>query len=185
MAVNHLTRLIPVTMVEPDSLITRLRQLIEQGLPLTSHPYRDVAVELGISEQEVVERIQQLIDDDQIKRYGVVVRHRQLGYRANGMVVWNIADDRVDELGRVIGELPCVTLSYRRPRRLPAWPYNLFTMVHGKNREQVLHHVHEIIEQCGLQQIQHEILFSTRCFKQRGASYTPRLKNPTNLTLLK
>lgn len=185
MAMNHPTRLFAVTPVESDRLDTRLRQLIERGLPVTPHPYRDIAGELGISEQQVVDRIQHLIENGQIKRYGVVVRHRQLGYRANGMVVWNIDDLQVAELGRRIGEFPCVTLSYRRPRRLPAWPYNLFTMVHGRSRHQVMQYVREIMEHCDLQQVQHEILFSTHCFKQRGARYTRPSKPPVNLTLLK
>ena len=70
--------------------------------------------------------------------------------------------------------LDCVTLSYRRPRRLPDWPYNLFTMVHGSSREEVTEKVAEIVKQCGLENTEHNILFSTRRFKQRGASYTQK-----------
>jgi DNA-binding Lrp family transcriptional regulator len=108
-----------------------------------------------------------------IKRFGVVVRHRKLGYRANGMVVWDIPDDRVAELGSCIGQYAFVTLCYQRPRCLPDWPYNLFSMVHGRNRAGVTEQVESIVEQCGLQQIDHQILFSGRCFKQRGGYYTP------------
>jgi len=95
-----------------------------------------------------------------------------LGYTANGMVVWDVPDDKASELGTCIGRFSCVTLSYRRPRRLPDWPYNLFTMVHGRNRDEVRMNVEEIVNSCGLQDINHTILFSTRRFKQRGASYT-------------
>ena len=148
-----------------------LVRIVQNGLPIVSRPYAEIARRLVTTEQEVIQRLQQLIDNGVIKRYGVVVRHRELGYRANGMVVWDVADDQVSKLGSCIGKFPCVTLSYRRPRRLPDWPYNLFTMVHGRNRDEVKQKVSEIIDACGLQGIEHTILFSTRRFKQRGASY--------------
>jgi siroheme decarboxylase len=151
-----------------------LIKAVEHGLPIVIRPYAEIASKLQTTEQEVITRLQHLIDHGAIKRYGVVVRHKELGYNANGMVVWNIPDDRVDELGMCIGQFTCVTLSYRRPRRLPDWPYNLFTMVHGSNRDQVTKKVEEIIDSCGLQNIEHDILFSTRRFKQRGASYTQK-----------
>jgi len=149
-----------------------LIKFVEQGLPITSRPYAEIAKQLNTSEQDVIARMQQLMDKGAIKRYGVVVRHKELGYTANGMVVWNVPDERVEELGICIGKYDCVTLSYRRPRRLPEWPYNLFTMVHGSSREEVTQKVAEITENCGLQDIEHSILFSTRRFKQRGASYS-------------
>jgi DNA-binding Lrp family transcriptional regulator len=149
-----------------------LIKLVEHGLPITSRPYAEIAQQLNTSEQDVITRLQRLIDNGAIKRYGVVVRHKELGYSANGMVVWNVPDERVEELGICIGKYDCVTLSYRRPRRLPEWPYNLFTMVHGSSREEVTQKVAEITESCGLQDIEHSILFSTRRFKQRGASYS-------------
>ena len=151
---------------------------VEHGLPVVSRPYAEIARQLNMTEQEVMSCVQHLIDSGAIKRYGVVVRHKELGYTANGMVVWDIPDARVDELGICIGKYACVTLSYQRPRRLPDWPYNLFTMVHGSDREEVTRKVEEIVEKCDLQDIPHTILFSTRRFKQRGASYTPKaMKN--------
>lgn len=158
-----------IQLTEKDRALIRI---VEHGLPIVSRPYAEIARQLDCGEQDVISRLQHLINNGAIKRYGVVVRHKELGYTANGMVVWNIPDDRVDELGICIGKYACVTLSYRRPRRLPDWPYNLFTMVHGCNREEVTQKVEEIIESCGLQDIEHDILFSTRRFKQRGASYT-------------
>lgn len=164
-----------------------LIKYVEQGLPIVSRPYAEIAKQLNTTEQDVIARIQQLIDKGAIKRYGIVVRHKELGYNANGMVVWNVPDERVEELGICIGKYDCVTLSYRRPRRLPDWPYNLFTMVHGSCRDEVEQKVAEITQNCGLQDIDHTILFSTRRFKQRGASYAahtakeavkPRAKKP-------
>ena len=165
-------------MMQPNKLVAQLTaedreliKLVQHGLPVVSRPYADIAERLGTTEQAVIRRLQHLIDNGAIKRYGVVVRHRELGYRANGMVVWDVPDDRVAELGRCIGRFSCVTLSYRRPRRLPDWPYNLFTMVHGRNRGEVESKVAAIVDNCGLHDISHTILFSTRRFKQRGAQY--------------
>lgn len=148
-----------------------LISVIEQGLPLVARPYADVAMQIGCSEQEVIDGLNILKNRGDIKRFGVVVRHRKLGFRSNGMVVWDIADDRVKSIGNCIGQFPFVTLCYRRPRKLPEWGYNLFTMVHGRNQQEVIDQTQFLVEQCGLQGISHEILFSSRCFKQRGARY--------------
>ena len=148
-----------------------LISVIEQGLPLVARPYADVAMQIGCSEQEVIDGLHLLRSRGDIKRFGVVVRHRKLGFRANGMVVWDISDDKVKSIGHCIGQFPFVTLCYRRPRKLPEWSYNLFTMVHGRNQQEVEEKTQLLIEQCGLADIKHEILFSSRCFKQRGARY--------------
>jgi len=151
-----------------------LIKAVQQGLPVVSRPYAEMAKQLDTSEENIISRLKFLIEKGAIKRYGVVVRHKELGYTNNGMVVWDIPDDKVEEFGLCIGKYSCVTLSYRRPRRLPHWQYNLFTMVHGSSRDAVKQKVEEIVENCGLQNIEHTILFSTRRFKQRGASYTPK-----------
>ncbi len=148
-----------------------LIKALEHGIPVVSRPYAEIAKQLNTTEQDVLTRLQHLVESGVIKRYGVVVRHRELGYTENGMVVWDIPDDRVDELGACIGKYACVTLSYRRLRHLPEWPYNLFTMIHGSDRQEVIDKVDEIIENCDLKNITHTILFSTRRFKQRGARY--------------
>jgi len=165
-------QVVPLT-AEDRALI----KAVEHGLPIVKRPYAEIAEQLDSNEQDVILRLQQLMDKGVIKRYGVVVRHKELGYTANGMVVWDIPDERVEELGACIGKYDCVTLSYRRPRRLPDWSYNLFTMVHGSDREEVTRKVAEIVEKCGIQNIEHTILFSTRRFKQRGASYTEKVQH--------
>jgi DNA-binding Lrp family transcriptional regulator len=180
MALTELNKLVLQISTEDRVLI----RAVEHGLPIVSRPYAAIAQQLGTTETNIINRLQQLIDNGAIKRYGVVVRHRELGYRANGMVVWDVPDDQVSNLGQCIGRFPCVTLSYRRPRRLPDWPYNLFTMVHGRDREEVTQKVREIVETCGLQDFDHTILFSTRRFKQRGAQYSQiRTSRPTAIKL--
>ncbi len=147
---------------------------IQDGLPLTARPYADIGAQLGVSETEVIQRLAALQDEGIIRRMGVVVRHHELGYRANAMVVWDVPDDRVDEVGRALGNVGCVSLCYQRPRCLPEWPYNLFSMIHGKDRDAVMANLRTIIAELGLQDIAHEVLFSVRRFKQRGARYAER-----------
>ena len=153
------------------ALDAALIRAIQGGVPLVERPYAAIAAAIGISEASVLERLAQLLEDGSIKRLGVVVRHQELGYRSNAMVVWDLPDDRVDGLGERIGALPFVTLCYRRPRHLPEWPYNLFTMIHGRNRASVLAQVETIKEVVGLGSVPCAALFSGRRFKQRGAQY--------------
>jgi DNA-binding Lrp family transcriptional regulator len=149
----------------------RLIAAIQDGLPLVSRPFAEVGRQTGLSESEVIERIQALLSDGVVKRLGVVVRHHELGYRANAMVVWDVPDAEVASVGRRIGAVDFVTLCYRRPRRLPDWPYNLFCMIHGQDRDAVLGNIELLIRRCGLEATPHEVLFSRRRFKQRGARY--------------
>ena len=144
---------------------------LQDGLPVVDRPYARIAAELGVGEDDVLERLAVLQDNGTVSRFGVVVSHRELGYRANAMVVWDVPDERVDECGRRLAALPFVTLSYRRPRRLPDWPYNLFCMIHGRDRSQVLAEVEAATRESGLGGRKRAVLFSRRCFKQRGARY--------------
>ncbi len=144
---------------------------IQGGLPLVSRPYADLARRIGWSEEQVINRIGEMQRSGIIKRFGVIVRHHELGYRANAMVVWDVPEQRLDEVGSTLGDHPCVTLCYQRPRRLPDWPYNLFSMIHGRSREQVSAQVKQLVRELGLDGIPHEILFSGQRFKQRGARY--------------
>jgi len=144
---------------------------IQDGLPLVTRPYRKIAERLGWSEQKVIDQLQKMLESGVIKRLGVVVRHHELGYRANAMVVWEVPESDVDRLGYQLGRQDCVTLCYQRPRRLPEWPYNLFCMVHGKDRNDVLACIDRMIEGLGLEDIHKAVLFSGQRYKQRGARY--------------
>jgi DNA-binding Lrp family transcriptional regulator len=152
----------------------RLLAALQDGLPLTARPYARIADRLGVGEDDVLERLAVLQENGTISRFGAVVAHRALGYRANAMVVWDVPDRRADECGRRLAALPFVTLSYRRPRRPPDWPYNMFCMIHGKDRSQVLSEVEAATREAGLSGCERAVLFSRRCFKQRGARYRAR-----------
>lgn len=157
--------------MELNATDRRLLAALEGGLPLVSRPYAVLAERVGLAEALVIERLQALVEAGVIKRLGLVVRHHEIGYRANAMTVWDVQDARVDALGKALAASPDVTLCYRRPRRLPAWPYNLFAMVHGRERAVVLARIAALRAEHGLEATPHAVLFSTKRFKQRGARY--------------
>lgn len=148
-----------------------LIEIIQCGLPLSARPYAEVGACVGLGEHETIARIDMLVKNGIIKKMGVIVRHHELGYRANGMVVWDVPDADVVEVGRKISNFEFVTLCYRRVRRPPAWNYNLFCMIHGRDRDTVLRNVACLVDECSLHDVPHEILFSHRRFKQGGALY--------------
>jgi len=144
---------------------------VQAGFPLVSRPFEEIASRAGMTEQEVIARLRNWVEGGVARRVGIVVRHHELGYRANAMVVWDVPDSQVDAAGRCIARQPFVTLCYRRPRRLPHWRHNLFCMIHGRDRSTVLSHVDTLRAICGLGELPHEILFSRQRFKQTGARY--------------
>lgn len=154
-----------------DTEDLRLVHAIQDGLPLAPRPYAEIARQLGLTEAEVMARMQRLLERGDIQRLGVVVRHHELGYRANAMVVWSVPEDQVERLGLCMAGQPEVNLCYQRPRR-HGWPYNLFCMIHGPDRQTVLERLADLIRNCGLETIDHRVLFSLRRFKQRGARYS-------------
>ncbi len=148
-----------------------LIEAIQDGLPLIERPYRRIGEQVGCSECAVIAHLSDMTRQGIIRRVGVVVRHQELGFGANAMVVWNVPDTEVESLGRRLGAYERVTLCYQRPRRLPQWPYNLFSMIHGRKREEVLACIERMSEDLRLKHVDRQVLFSTRRFKQRGAWY--------------
>jgi len=140
----------------------------QEGLPLVARPYQALAEQLGWSADEVMRRLQALLDTGIIRRIGAVPNHYAIGWTANGMTVWDVADDQVDALGAAVGALDFVTHCYRRPRALPAWPYNLFAMVHGSSRDEVRAKAEVIAQLLGEQCRARDVLFSTRILKKSG-----------------
>lgn len=151
----------------------RLLEALEEGLPLVPRPYQALGERAGLAEDEVIEALRALTASGVIRRLGLIVRHRELGYRANAMTVWDVPDASVKDAAAALTGLPYVTLCYRRPRRPPLWPYNLFCMIHGKDRALVEAEIEEATCAAGLDGLPRAVLFSRRCFKQRGARYAP------------
>ncbi|MEH6584284.1 MAG: hypothetical protein V7754_20295 [Halioglobus sp.] len=151
----------------PDPLQRRIVSVLQDGLPVTRHPYREIAAQLEISEQQLQKEMQSMLDSGAIRRIGVVPNHYALGYRFNLMVVWDIEDNEVDAIGERIGAMEFVSHCYRRPR-FPDWPYNLFVMVHGKTRAEVEDKIERVREQTGAAYRSHTALNSTKILKKTG-----------------
>ena len=138
------------------------------GLPLVPRPYEAIAERLGIGADEVMQRLRSMVESGVIRRIGAVPNHYAIGWTANGMTVWDVDDEQVDALGAVVGGLDFVTHCYRRPRALPAWPYNLFAMVHGASRDECAAKAAEIRALLGAACRGSDILYSTRILKKSG-----------------
>lgn len=151
-----------------DGLDRKIIQATQQGLPLESSPFGEIAVRCDCDTQTVIKRLKRMLDNGVIRRIGAVPNHYKLGLRSNGMSVWNIPGARLNILGKKIGKLDFVSHCYERPRYLPLWPYNLFAMVHGNSRDEVNQKVDQIAELVGSDCDQHEVLFSTRVLKKSG-----------------
>ncbi len=151
-----------------DEADRRLIVATQAGLPLLPRPYDEIARRLGMAAVEVKTRLQRMLDSGVIRRIGAVPNHYAIGYTANGMSVWDVEDDHVERLGAAVGALDFVTHCYRRPRHLPDWPYNLFAMVHGRDRAEVEGHVARIAALLGADCRSHDVLYSTRILKKTG-----------------
>ncbi len=149
----------------------RIIEVIQAGLPLCEDPYARLAKLAGTTTDTFLKTLKSLRHHGVIRRWGVVVRHHELGYRANAMVVWDIPEDDIEEIALKLALEDRVTLCYQRPRVLPTWPYSLFCMIHGKDREAVEACIESLVQDHNLQHITHDVLFSTKRFKQRGARY--------------
>jgi DNA-binding Lrp family transcriptional regulator len=156
-----------------DPIDRRILKATEAGLPLAPRPYHAVADRLGLDAAEVMARLARLLETGVIRRIAAVPNHYALGYRANGMTVWDVDDRCADELGERVGALAFVSHCYQRPRVLPAWPYNLFAMVHAESRLEVVERAEEIAAILGSAVRARDILFSTRILKKTGMRLGP------------
>jgi len=178
-----------------DEIDRSLIVATQGGLPLVPRPYHAIAEQVGLSADDVMRRLSAMLETGIIRRIGAVPNHYAIGWTANGMTVWDVADDQVDELGARIGALDFVTHCYRRPRHLPkaspgrsqdaespsggdgaqctptggiCWPYNLFAMLHGRTRAEVEHQAEQVRELLGTACRGHDILYSTAILKKTG-----------------
>ncbi|MCF6210725.1 MAG: AsnC family transcriptional regulator [Gammaproteobacteria bacterium] len=156
-----------------DTTDRRIIAATQGGLPLTLRPYAMVAAQLGLDAGDVMARMQRMLDSGAIRRIGAVPNHYALGFKGNGMSVWDVSDDAIKEAGQTIGALDFVSHCYHRPRHLPTWPYNLFAMVHGRDRAEVDEKVRHIAAILGVNDRGHEVLFSTRILKKTGLRIGP------------
>lgn len=158
----------PLATAELDRVLVRA---LQDGLPCVSRPYHAIAEKVGVPPDAVMARIRAMLASGAIRRIAAVPNHYRLGYVANGMSVWDVDDGAVDALGAAVGALPFVSHCYRRPRRLPQWPYNLFAMVHGRDRAEVAAKVEEIARVLGAASGAGAVLYSTRILKKTGLRF--------------
>ncbi len=145
----------------------RIVVALQEGLPRCHRPYLQVAAELGISEETLLDTLGRMQASGAVRRIGVVPNHYALGYSHNLMVVWDVDEEQLAALGTTVGQLDFVSHCYRRPRR-PGWPYNLFTMVHGRSEAEVQRQVDAISDSLGDALRGHTALRSTRILKKTG-----------------
>ena len=151
-----------------NALEEKIVRATQAGLPLVPEPYAEIAARIGVSEAQVLSTLEAMLRDGTIRRIGAVPNHYALGYRANAMTVWDVDDAAVDALGRRVGALPFVSHCYRRPRRPPHWRYNLFAMVHGRERADTDRLVDQIARVLGTALRARDVLYSVRILKKAG-----------------
>jgi DNA-binding Lrp family transcriptional regulator len=155
-----------------DTTDRRILKVTAGGLPLAPRPYAEVASWLGLTEDQVIERMARMQASGIIRRVAAAPNHYALGMVANGMSVWDVDDARAETLGERVGALPFVSHCYLRPRSLPDWPYNLFAMIHGHNRDEVEGLRAEVAAILGRACRANDILYSTRILKKTGMRLT-------------
>jgi DNA-binding Lrp family transcriptional regulator len=142
---------------------------LQRDLPLVPRPFATGAERLGLDEEALLARALELQEAGIMRRFGAVLRHRRVGYRANGMACWAVPESQIDSAGRLAAGYPQVSHCYHRPAYPPRWPYTLFTMVHGQTEAQVEAIVAQLGERIGIQDYQ--VLYSTREFKKERVKY--------------
>jgi len=162
----------PAPRFAPDSTDRAIVVATQGGLPLVARPYHAIGEQISVSGEEVMARLARMLEAGAIRRIGAVPNHYALGYSANGMSVWDVDDEHVARLGRVVGELPFVTHCYERVRHPPQWPYNLFAMVHARTRDEVEDKVGYIAAILGDAARARAVLYSTRILKKTGLRLT-------------
>lgn len=151
-----------------DATDRLLIKATQEGLPLTPRPYDAVGEKLGLSGEEVRQRLAAMMERGVIRRIGVVPNHYKLGLVHNGMTVWDVDDARISALGPQVGALDFVSHCYQRPRHLPDWPYNLFAMVHGGTEAEVQDKIAQIASLLGDAVRGQDVLYSRRILKKTG-----------------
>ena len=136
----------------------------QKDIPLVERPFCALAERVGIPERKLLEVLRGLKDKGVMRRFSAVLFHRRMGFKANGMAVWKVPEERVEEVGHYLASFRGVSHCYERTT-CEGWNYNLFSMIHGRSREEVLSFVRRAGEELGLGE--REVLFSKREFGKR------------------
>ncbi len=147
-----------------------LAAALERGVPLVERPYAALGTPLGLDDATVRATIAAWRASGVLRRFGVIVRHHELGLAANAMLVIDVHDRDPADVGRRLAAQPGVNLCYRRARA-PQWPYDVYCMFHGRARDEVQARIERALDACGLADAPHEVLHTVRRFKQTGSRY--------------
>jgi DNA-binding Lrp family transcriptional regulator len=151
-----------------DHLDKQIIALLQGDIPLDSRPWADAARELGLKEQEVVERIQALADSGVMRRFGATLRHQRSGFESNVMVAWNVSEDQAGPVGEQLASYRWVSHCYWRAR-CGGFPYNLYSMVHGRSDEECRSQVQQMVKDTGI--TDYAMLYSRRELKKTSMRY--------------
>lgn len=149
----------------------QLIKSLQGGIDICKKPFESLGKELGLSGDSIICEIKEAIQANIIKRFGAVVHHKKLGYSSNAMVVWDFTSEEIDKFGDEIAKYDFVKLCYQRPKIEGVWPYNLFCMIFGKSKEEIETNINKMRSDLKLQEIDFEILYTTKAYKQNGARY--------------
>jgi len=155
----------PIQLTADDKRVIRQ---IQGDLPVTPTPFKPLAQRLGMDEAELLKRIHRLLRRGMIRRFGAILRHQKAGYQGNAMVVWKVPEDQVSRVSRAMTSLANVSHCYLRIP-LPHWPYNLYTMVHGRGEADCRLAAKKIAKATGLKD--YRLLFSRREHKKSSMLY--------------
>ena len=141
---------------------------LQKDMEIIDEPFVNAANNLGIAENELFEKMKYYEDIGVMRRFAAILRHRQVGFTANGMIVWKVPEDRIAKVGETLGSFPQVSHCYERPTYAD-WPYNVFSMIHCKTHDEAYEMAKTIQDQIHVDEYQ--ILFSSREFKKTRVEY--------------
>ncbi len=156
------------TKFEPTEQDKDFIRELQKNMEIIDEPFVNAANNLGLTENEVFEQMKHYEDIGVMRRFAAILRHRQIGFTANGMIVWKVDEDKISEVGAKLGSFPQVSHCYERPT-YPDWPYNVFSMIHCKTQDEA-HDVAKTIQD-QIHVDEYDILFSTREFKKTRVEY--------------
>ena len=141
---------------------------LQKDMEIIDRPFLNSATKLGLTEDELFEKMKYYESIGVMRRFAAILRHREVGFTANGMIVWNVSNDKISEVGSKLGAFPQVSHCYQRPT-YPDWPYSVFSMIHCKSEEEAEEMAKIIQNQINIDD--YKILFSTREFKKTRVEY--------------
>ena len=157
--------------MKKEKLTSKDRRLLGQiqgDLPLCLTPFAEVALKAGWKEEVLLRRVRGFVRRGMIRRFGAILRHQKAGYQGNAMGVWNVPEEQVPRVSQAVASFSQVSHCYLRPP-FPDWPFNLYTMVHGKNEKDCRRIARNISKKTGIED--YRLLFSKREHKKSSMTY--------------